>query len=117
MAVAACQMPPTEVRLQTVDRSQTVLPGDFLEANMDMQRLGSVIAEFSTSGQLLSWNVHSHEPGLIIHDEGQSATDTIVFVADQDGPVSIVWVNGNSSPVDLTVTLHFAGEAWLLSWD
>lgn len=89
-----------------------------VELNVELSAGAAMTAEFSTNGEPLEWNAHSH-PGdeVVMHAQGTDAAAQPRLVAEEAGIHSFLWKNGGERPVRLTVTLRIEGEGSLHSTD
>jgi hypothetical protein len=87
-------------------RTWTIAPGDMAEVNLELDAGDTMTARFSTDGDPLKWNVHSHEGShAIIHSEGEDASGELHHGVAKRGMYSFLWRNEGRAPVRLTVEL------------
>jgi hypothetical protein len=122
LLLGACAPPPASVEVrrdggQTLERTFTVAPGAFAEANLLMNAGDTATAAFTADGGALAWDVHSHHgDDVTIHEEGLGGTGAIDFTAPETGGFSYLWKNHNDAPVTLVITLTLRGGTRLHSW-
>ena len=93
-------------------RTWTIAPGDMAEINLELAAGATMAAKFSSDGDALKWNVHSHEgDNAIIHAQGGDANGEPRHTAAKAGMYSFLWKNDGKKPVQLTVELELGGSA------
>lgn len=93
-------------------RSWTVAPGDMAEINLELGAGDTMAAKFSSDGETLKWNVHSHEgEKAVIHAQGDDASGAPKHTAAKAGMYSFLWKNAGKKPVQITVELELGGSA------
>lgn len=99
------------------DRQFAVAPGDFAEANFQLDAGSTVRLRFNGTAAS-SWDVHSHghDGETTIHQKGSDASGEISFTAPEAGLFSALWLNESSDPIPLQVTVSFEGDGAMHSW-
>ena len=93
-------------------RTWTVAPGDMAEINLELAAGDTMAAKFSSDGDKLKWNVHSHEgKKAVIHAQGDDAKGEPKHTAAKAGMYSFLWKNTGKKPVQLTIELELGGSA------
>lgn len=95
--------------VEHLEHSSSVQPGSFVEAIFDLNPESGMRCAFTTDGQILAWDSHSHDLEIGILEAGAGDVDVIEMVAEVAGRYSFQWNNFTDSPVPLDMTIDFTG--------
>jgi hypothetical protein len=116
--LAGCQGPPTigPDPDSEIERSFTVAPGDFAEANLRLAPGDTALGEFDANGAM-AWDVHDHVGGDVhILSEGVDRAGALSVTADAAGIFSMLWENQTDAPIELDVMLTLPISSYVYSW-
>lgn len=98
-----CTDPTGRGAPSVLDRSVSVDPGSFFEANLEMNESAQFTFEWSTDGTDVAFDVHSHASTQVdYHHRSNGSSGRGSFQAPSDGGYSLLWENPSKARVNLT---------------
>lgn len=113
-AAPTVDSPPSD---QTIQRTHSLANGAYLEGELDAPANTTIMASFSTDGEAVDWNVHTHAGGSTqVLLNGTHSSHSFSFTTGEAGAYWIEWDNSTDTTISLDITITLPNGATWTGW-